>query len=227
MKLSNDGDNDGDNDSAMPPLETITNNSSSNNTSSSSSSSSSSDITSTISSVESELERIGRRRKEITKPDTEYMSVEDKMMKDVRTKLDEAITKGSTIPGAYDKKMDEMMTAYFNSELTMLGTKFADVLHDIHQRIQEVNDPRNFVYWSGKIKEEEQNDIRKHVDLLYQDYLKFKAHVHVKMPEYPSILKAVRVAREDAGKGIFEGVKDKSLLKYKNKETVRIDKVNN
>ena len=86
MRLSNDGDNDGDNDSAMPPLETITNNSSSNNTSSSSSSSSSSsDITSTISSVESELERIGRRRKEITKPDTEYMSVEDKMMKDVRT----------------------------------------------------------------------------------------------------------------------------------------------
>ena len=235
MRLSNDGDNDGDNDSAMPPLESIdgssstnnTSSSSSNNTSSSSSSSSSSDITSTISSVESELERIGRRRNEITKPDTEYMSVEDKMMKDVRTKLDEAITKGSTIPGAYDKKMDEMMTAFFNLELTMLGPKFADVLKDIHQRIQEVNDPRNFVYWSGKIKEEEQKDIREHVDILYQDYLKFKAHVHVKMPEYPSILKAVRVAREDAGKGIFEGVKDKNLLKYKNKETVRIDKVNN
>jgi len=90
------------------------------------------------------------------------------------------------------------------------------------------------VFWSGKIKEEEQKDIKEYVDILYQDYLKFKAHVHVKMPEYPSILKAIRVGEQNSGKGLLNDERVKGygkgkgkLLKYMNKETVRIDKVNN
>ena len=193
MKLSNDGDYDTALGSIYGSISSGSSSSSSanNTSSSSSSSSSSSDITSTISSVEDDLERGERRRIEITKPDTEYMSVEDKMMKDVRTKIDKEITEGSTIKGAYDKKFKEMWNNIH--ELGILGKDFLEDLGELHERIEAVKDPFNFVFWRAKNKQEEMNQIAEGIDELYNQYLEYKAVVHVRMPEYPKVLEAVRV----------------------------------
>ena len=107
-------------------------------------------------------------------------------------------------------------------------------MEDIHDRIKEVSDPLNYVFWRAKNKEEENKKIKEGIDELYHVYLRFKSHVHVRMPEYPSILKAIRVGEQNSGKGLLNDERVKGygkgkgkLLKYMNKETVRIDKVNN
>ena len=187
MRLSNDGDNDGDNDSAMPPLETITNNSSSNNTSSSSSSSSSSsDITSTISSVEDELERKKQDQlKRITEPDTrEYISksIEGKMLEE-RAKINKAVTEGSTKKGAYDKKFMEMWRAFKNYELGD-NKEFESDLLELHYRIKHIGD-----YTNPEEFKEERDKINEGIDELYGEYLKFKSAVHVHIPEYAAMHK--------------------------------------
>ena len=160
--------------------------SSTNNTSSSSSSSSSSDITSTISSVEDELERKKQDQlKRITEPDTrEYISksIEGKMLEE-RAKINKAVTEGSTKKGAYDKKFMEMWRAFNNYELGD-NKEFESDLLELHYRIKHIGDftnPEEFT--------EERDKINEGIDELYGEYLKFKSAVHVHIPEFAAIHK--------------------------------------
>ena len=99
--------NDEDYDTALGSIYGSSSSSSSSTNNTSSSSSSSSDITSTISSVEDELERKKQDQlKRITEPDTRgYISesIEGKMLEE-SPKINKAVTEGSTKKGAYDKK---------------------------------------------------------------------------------------------------------------------------
>ena len=101
-----------------------------------------SDISETISSV---LDEEGKNKDDQLKAVTarEYIShsIEGKMLEE-RAKIDTAVREGSTIKGAYDKKMMEMWRAFNNYELGD-NKSFIDDLKMIHDRIKGIGDYMN------------------------------------------------------------------------------------
>jgi len=188
MRLSNDEDYDTAAGSSYGS-------SSSSSTTNTSSSSSSSDITSTISSVEDELERKRQDRlKRLTEPDTrEYISqsIEGQMLEE-RVKIDSAVNEGRPkTAGGHLGQMKEMMRALDNRELGD-NKEFIEDLMELHSRITGKDNKVRLGRGGHKLTAENTHQIAADIYRLWQKYLDLKSAVLVRTPEYSAIHKEVR-----------------------------------